>query len=80
MTKKQKDRWVKCLNEAAGPLNELVDLQGDAQGEFDEMSEKRQEGAAGLLLSRLANPNPDFQSMVDEIESLAAEIDDSIQQ
>lgn len=80
MTKKQKDRWIKCLSEASGPLQELVELSGDAEAEYNNMSEKRQESPAGELLSRLANPNPDFQSMVDELDSIASEIEDSIEQ
>lgn len=75
MTKKQKERWLKCCNEAYGPLQELMSLQADAQEEFDNMSEKRQESPAGEFVSRLANPNPDFSSICDELDSIVSEIE-----
>lgn len=76
MTKTEKRRWIELVNEASSALSQLIDMQGDLQNDFEEMSETRQESEAGQLVQRLVDI--DLAGLDDELTSSAQELEDSM--
>lgn len=52
---KTQDRWNDAVEKAQNAIQELISIQDECQGEYDDMTEKKQEGEKGEALQTICD-------------------------
>lgn len=51
----QQNEWENAVSKAREAIQELLSIQDDCQGRYDELTEKQQEGEKGLAFSKVTD-------------------------